>query len=720
MKGDFSRKTFRKEKHYRKVNMQQGRVQLDADWNEQADILLHNSSNALRDMIGKTGGPIENAGFRIKPSFGNNYRIEAGHYYVDGVLCENEEDVSASKQPDLPLVNEDLFEWEELPGMDACKLRKFLVERLGREWRSVSFQKKDDKTIIGDSIRRKWLSIVLNDNRNKAHLMINDKSIDEFTVKKENGCMRICYRKSPALPSSEGTYLVYLDVWERHITGFEDPELLDPALGGVDTTTRTKVVWQVKTVACEKADCIPCLPSEPEGRGMQVRSKGGYQGPDNKLYRVEIHNGGVVGADEKPTFKWSRDNGSIVAKIKRIVEDKDELVVAGVKGRVSFVKGQWIEIIDDRHELYGNPGTFVALRGVRRTFDADEVVLEYYANTIIGDPLTSKIFPQCFSPKVRRWDVPTGPIGVSIPATNAGYIPLEEGIEVRFKKGTYVTGDYWLIPARSSETDIIWPQDHDKSKVLPPEGIEHHFCPLAILKYRKGQIEVTTDCRNFFPAIVDVPLLYYVGGDGQKGLPGSLLPFPLMVCVAIGSNRIEGVKVRFKIEKGDGFLMEGSKERREVNGVADITGLVRCYWKLGKDISGQQVKAVLLDADDKEISPPLYFSASIVELSQIILANTGLIELNKSRKRELGPFSHGLQNIDTPPAILLGLVDSTTGGAMFMDGSSVYSFSKGLPRFKVQGVNLKGFNIEVEQPVEERLILRWWAIPALEQKLQIA
>jgi len=39
MKGDFTRSTFRPEKRFTGVRMQQGRVQLDADWNEQLDIL---------------------------------------------------------------------------------------------------------------------------------------------------------------------------------------------------------------------------------------------------------------------------------------------------------------------------------------------------------------------------------------------------------------------------------------------------------------------------------------------------------------------------------------------------------------------------------------------------------------------------------------------------------------------------------------------------------
>jgi len=45
--------------------MQQGRVQLDADWNEQTSILLHYLQNLAADLIGPHGGPAENCGFRI-------------------------------------------------------------------------------------------------------------------------------------------------------------------------------------------------------------------------------------------------------------------------------------------------------------------------------------------------------------------------------------------------------------------------------------------------------------------------------------------------------------------------------------------------------------------------------------------------------------------------------------------------------------------------------
>ncbi len=68
MKGDFTRNTFRKSRHYRKVNMQQGRVQVDADWNEQNDIQFHYDQALLRDVVGKNGTPVENGGFEILPN----------------------------------------------------------------------------------------------------------------------------------------------------------------------------------------------------------------------------------------------------------------------------------------------------------------------------------------------------------------------------------------------------------------------------------------------------------------------------------------------------------------------------------------------------------------------------------------------------------------------------------------------------------------------------
>ncbi len=57
MKADITRSTFRQFRHYRGVRMQQGRVQLDSDWNEQLDIEEHLSRTETRDVIGLCTDP---------------------------------------------------------------------------------------------------------------------------------------------------------------------------------------------------------------------------------------------------------------------------------------------------------------------------------------------------------------------------------------------------------------------------------------------------------------------------------------------------------------------------------------------------------------------------------------------------------------------------------------------------------------------------------------
>src|SRR5215213_10033858 len=98
MKGDFTRVTFRPERHYSQVLLQQGRVQLDADWNEQGAIALDYLRTVVGDIIGPHGTPSKpdgktaSEGFHIVAKTGQpagEVSIGVGRYYVDGILCEN-------------------------------------------------------------------------------------------------------------------------------------------------------------------------------------------------------------------------------------------------------------------------------------------------------------------------------------------------------------------------------------------------------------------------------------------------------------------------------------------------------------------------------------------------------------------------------------------------------------------------------------------------------
>ena len=91
MKGDFSRDTFNRTKRYSGVLMQQGRVQLDADWNEQLSIQLHRTHAEAVDVIGQCGVPRGAAGFGVEPLGTDDLRLSAGRLYAGGLLCEVED-----------------------------------------------------------------------------------------------------------------------------------------------------------------------------------------------------------------------------------------------------------------------------------------------------------------------------------------------------------------------------------------------------------------------------------------------------------------------------------------------------------------------------------------------------------------------------------------------------------------------------------------------------
>ncbi len=90
MKGDFTRFSHQPRRDYAAVLMQQGRVTLDADWNEQLAIEDHRWRVQTIDTIGQACAPVDAAGFGL--SFtpdGTDLIIGEGRIYIDGLLVEN-------------------------------------------------------------------------------------------------------------------------------------------------------------------------------------------------------------------------------------------------------------------------------------------------------------------------------------------------------------------------------------------------------------------------------------------------------------------------------------------------------------------------------------------------------------------------------------------------------------------------------------------------------
>jgi hypothetical protein len=113
----------------------------------------------------------------------------------------------------------------------------------------------------------------------------------------------------------------------------------------------------------------------------------GYKGLENQLYRVEIHRGGPQGT---ATFKWSRDNATVATRVTEI-HGGTRLVVESL-GRddvLGFHPGDWIEILDDWHELHGLPGLLRRIRPGERRAATRSILL----TTPAGGPLPGRARP---------------------------------------------------------------------------------------------------------------------------------------------------------------------------------------------------------------------------------------------------------------------------------------------------------------------------------------
>ena len=89
MSSDISRQRFDPANDFSSVLMQQGRVQLDADWNEWNEILDRRRRSETIDIIGRCVVPLETAaGFEIQLN-GGSLTIGRGRMYVHGLQAEN-------------------------------------------------------------------------------------------------------------------------------------------------------------------------------------------------------------------------------------------------------------------------------------------------------------------------------------------------------------------------------------------------------------------------------------------------------------------------------------------------------------------------------------------------------------------------------------------------------------------------------------------------------
>ena len=558
MKGDFSRQTFDKVKHYAGVLMQQGRVAVDADWNEQQAITRHRTETETRDVVGLCGTPLDPpaftdaSGFRIGLTAADTeLTIGAGHYYVDGLLAENESTGNYATQPEFaqgaatPVLNQ--------------------------------LTSSDELGIVYLDVWRRHV-IPLDDS------LIQEKALGEAdTATRLRSSWQVKVLPLPGVAAPIQCNQSFPD-WAT---------LTAPSTGTLIARTRR-----------------PTAPPDP----CEPPPSAGYLRLENQLYRVEIHKGGTEASAQ---FKWSRENGSIVTNITDA--QPGNWIVVGSLGHdteLGFATGQWVEVVSDLTELAqnGTPiGQLVRISDIRPGDNAIQLNADPQWTTIRTHHPRLRRWDQNPQPS------PATPTD-GLPLQVGTEVALEDGVVVQFSPGTYHRGDYWLIPARTSIGDVEWLQNGGGPAALSPRGVHHHYCRLAVVqRTAAGKLAILTDCRDKFPPLTELTTFSYLGGDGQEVMPNPNatstatvpLPEPLRVGVARGGHPVQGARVRFEVVGAGGAVdtIPPSGAGPAVESLTDANGVAACAWAIASDREKQEVKATLL-VNGVVSHLPIVFSAN--------------------------------------------------------------------------------------------------------------
>lgn len=548
MHGDFSRWTFDPGAGYRSVLLQQGRVLLDADWNEQGQITARHDEVRTFDVVGPAGGPASGAAFAITAADGTpiadvgggagtawaDLRLSPGRFYVDGILVE----VAGVGEPPT--------------GAELA-----------------------DQPFLRQSGSLPGLAEPTADGRYAVVLSVWDRQVtaDEAPELLES-----------ALGGPDTTTRAQT-VWQAHL------ELVDPT---DSCSTLVGADWLDRTPPTMTASLAEAPPSADP---CEISTSAGYRRLENQLYRVQVVS--VDPATGAAQYVWSRENGSVVAGLLQIaapsvpgVDAELHLDREGRDEELSFREGDLVEVTSRDRALHGLPallGTAGAPEGL--------VLPVTWMGATGADPGVADVANLGQAPIVRRWE--GGPR-----AANASADDLEDGIRVAFGAGEFRVGDHWLIPARTVRLvygvsalggTIEWPTTAAGDPIpQQPLGPHPHVTTLAVVERSgaaAGSWVLVSDCRRLTPALTELVTIDLLGGDGQESLPGSPLDEPVRVAVRNGGLPVAGALVRFSAP--DGHLADtGAPTGASPAGLdlaTDASGQVEVRWLPAGDGATTQV-----------------------------------------------------------------------------------------------------------------------------------
>lgn len=486
MNTDFSRQRFDAWNDFSGVLQQQGRVLLDAEWNELLEILDRRLRAETLDLVGPEAYPSQTPNAFMLQATNGQLLIGPGRMYVDGLIAENHGTAAQDQNgKGLPLDFDSAL--AELHGSAFIRYDQqpyflnpdALPRTPGPHLVYLDVWQREVTNIDDPSMVEPAVGV---DTTTRVQTVWQVRVLEIPDGKDTKGNPIVCGTADADIPG-----------WLQRIT---------PSAGRL-TTAATSVVTSDD----------PCL----------IPPSGGYRSLENRCYRVQIHS--VDLASSAVTFKWARDNRSMTAAIQQIPTDNTIVVDRiGWDSIQTFAAGDWVEITDDSREFAGKAG-FMAL--ISQPPDEATRTITFSSTVNLGNEGFDKSDPTKGHTRIRKWDQSgtirdsNGNVIKDLNADATGVIPvktdgttvlIEDGIQIMFslatlpqpQPGRFRAGDYWVFSARAADASI------EILSAAPPRGIHHHYCRLGLIKSdTSGLLTVASDCRKPFPGS-DIPAAIHV------------------------------------------------------------------------------------------------------------------------------------------------------------------------------------------------------------------
>jgi hypothetical protein len=456
MGSDRARVSYDPNQQYRSVVMQQGRVTLEADWNEAQQISSEELRRETLDIVGPCGTPDD--GYKVvlhNPPSNHpfDFYVRDGIMYVGGLRAELLDSVPYSNQPDWLDYGPEDPDWVSLSTLAQHPPTDEFIYLLLREQEVSAVEDPDLKDVaLGGP-----------DTAQRSRLL------QRFVRLHTNGTT--C---TAGLQSAETK-------WRSEGLWFHPDDMRLYSQG----TLQVSFSGQAQT--------DPCQPV----------AQGGYVAPDNQLIRVQIS--GIDPLTGHPKFLWGFDDASFLYRIDVDPNNSQNLIFqsAPVDAGHQPVSGQAVEILRSAAELK-NGGFVAALSGFVVTLDKNylpdsQSVTLPAGVTLPLDYLTSRMSPppQLF---LRVWEqeVVFSP-GTAMSLGNTGV-----QITIDAPKGTsFHLGDYWLFAVRPATPQAVYPERYQQAPQRP-DGPRLWACPLGVIGWNQEIGTLVADCRNPFDNLVDL------------------------------------------------------------------------------------------------------------------------------------------------------------------------------------------------------------------------